>query len=672
MTGVGFAVTGVIESNTLNKGNPERLVNGMDYHGNICGISNYVTSRGENVMNLPKAYFLPSGLTICIPSCPMEKNFDKFYCQYEIQAEIEQRVAIVAGNAGIDAANNTQKSLGLYYTSTKQCMPHLKTTPYLGYCRPDVPIEVVEGDLNQKFANESLHTSSNFTIVQEEPKGTFFDKAMADAKTSRYVIFGFGLGAAMILGLIFLVLIQTPGVLTTMVWSIVIGIFIGLIGAGHYMSRKSAIWMAQGIRDDREIIGLFWLSRISYVASGLWFVTICCLRKRIVLAIACVKEASRAMAAMPIITILPIIQAVGLFVFCIPWGIFMAYLASSGEITAECMCSLDQNDDTEDSLILLNSTNISNSTNGTAIISDDSTGCGEGCFLYKSFSYSQNTKYAGLYMLFVWFWTSQFIVAIGQLVVSISTAMWYFTKNKIGVGNGTFFKALILTLMYHLGTAAFGSLIIAIIKTIRAMFAYIQRKLSSKPGSKTVQIILRVIQCCLWCIEKCMKFINKNAYIQTAIFGYSFCKASRMAFFLILRNVLRISAVSLVSDFVLLIGKLFIVVTSTIGAYFFLDYHYSDELNGLWLSTMLVCLISYATAEMFNEVFGMAISTILQCFVADEEMFLPEDRFAPGSLAQTIDSTEEKHTSSNTIYPKASDGKSELKKKHAFAKKIFS
>eukprot|EP00957_Ditylum_brightwellii_P055654 4216726-Ditylum_brightwellii.AAC.1 len=111
MTGVGFAVTGVIESNTLNKGNPERLVNGMDYHGNICGISNYVTSRGENVMNLPKAYFLPSGLTICIPSCPMEKNFDKFYCQYEIQAEIEQRVAIVAGNAGIDAANNTQKSL---------------------------------------------------------------------------------------------------------------------------------------------------------------------------------------------------------------------------------------------------------------------------------------------------------------------------------------------------------------------------------------------------------------------------------------------------------------------------------------------------------------------------------------------------------------------------------
>jgi hypothetical protein len=52
-----------------------------------------------------------------------------------------------------------------------------------------------------------------------------------------------------------------------------------------------------------------------------------------------------------------------------------------------------------------------------------------------------------------------------------------------------------------------------------------------------------------------MKFLNKNAYIQTAIFGYSFCKASRKAFFLLLRNILRVAAVNMVADFVLLLGK---------------------------------------------------------------------------------------------------------------------
>jgi hypothetical protein len=67
--------------------------------------------------------------------------------------------------------------------------------------------------------------------------------------------------------------------------------------------------------------------------------------------------------------------------------------------------------------------------------------------------------------------------------------------------------------------------------------------------------MLCMLQCCMWCLEKCMKFLNKNAYIQTAIHGYSFCKAARSAFFLIARNILRIIAVSFVGDFVLFLGK---------------------------------------------------------------------------------------------------------------------
>lgn len=124
-------------------------------------------------------------------------------------------------------------------------------------------------------------------------------------------------------------------------------------------------------------------------------------------------------------------------------------------------------------------------------------------------------------------------------------------------------------------------------------------------------------QCCLWCVEKCLKFINKNAYIQvpppvqysaplppasmptphlaaqltlqfvcrlwlatlsllllspmpalttaphplptpctqTAIYGTPFCTSAKKAFFLIARNISRIAAVSLVSEFVIVIGK---------------------------------------------------------------------------------------------------------------------
>ena len=55
---------------------------------------------------------------------------------------------------------------------------------------------------------------------------------MADAHTSRYVIFGFGLGVAMTLGLLYLLLIQVPGVLSLLIWCMTAAIFVGLAGGG--------------------------------------------------------------------------------------------------------------------------------------------------------------------------------------------------------------------------------------------------------------------------------------------------------------------------------------------------------------------------------------------------------------------------------------------------------
>lgn len=59
--------------------------------------------------------------------------------------------------------------------------------------------------------------------------------------------------------------------------------------------------------------------------------------------------------------------------------------------------------------------------------------------------------------------------------------------------------------------------------------------------------------------------------------------------------------------------------------------------------TLLIAIVAYAVSEMFNEVFGMAISTILQCFCVDEEMFDADERYAPDSLRCCIESTQQKY-----------------------------
>lgn len=110
------------------------------------------------------------------------------------------------------------------------------------------------------------------------------------------------------------------------------------------------------------------------------------------------------------------------------------------------------------------------------------------------------------------------------------------------------------------------------------------------------------MQCCLWCLEKCLKFLNKNAYIQTAIFGYNFCVAAKKAFFLIARNIMRVAAVGVVADVVLVLGKVLIPLISAILFYVWADLILADKLHGLVIVTLIVYLMAYFVAKMFVEV----------------------------------------------------------------------
>lgn len=79
---------------------------------------------------------------------------------------------------------------------------------------------------------------------------------------------------------------------------------------------------------------------------------------------------------------------------------------------------------------------------------------------------------------------------------------------------------------------------------------------------------------------------------------------------------------------------------TTVLAYFAIVYGTNtDQVTGVIAPLVFTFLIAYYVADMFTEVFGMGIDTILMCFIADEEMFDPVDRFAEGSLATTVQKT---------------------------------
>lgn len=62
-------------------------------------------------------------------------------------------------------------------------------------------------------------------------------------------------------------------------------------------------------------------------------------------------------------------------------------------------------------------------------------------------------------------------------------------------------------------------------------------------------------------------------------------------------------------------------------------------MSGLISPLVFTGILAYFTSAMFCEIFGMGIQTILLCYIADEEMFPPEKRFAEGSLQSAVSRT---------------------------------
>ena len=78
------------------------------------------------------------------------------------------------------------------------------------------------------------------------------------------------------------------------------------------------------------------------------------------------------------------------------------------------------------------------------------------------------------------------------------------------------------------GTVAFGSLIIAILRMVRVMLEKVEEKLAKyHQDNKLVKAAMCVCKCCFWCLEKFMKFLNRNAYIMCAVSGNNFCTSAK-------------------------------------------------------------------------------------------------------------------------------------------------
>ncbi|XP_034874147.1 choline transporter-like protein 5 isoform X5 [Mirounga leonina] len=401
-------------------------------------------------------------------------------------------------------------------------------------------------------------------------------KVFEDYATTWYWIL-IGLTIAMLLSWLFVILLRfTAGFLF---WVFMVGV-IGIIGYGiwhcyqehsNLQGRPNSHLTIYDIGFQTDISMYFQLKQtwfafmiILCLLEAFIILMLIFLRERIRISIALLKEGSKAIGYLPTTLIYPVLTFIFLSICIAYWAVTAIYLATSG-VPIYKVISPERT------------------------CKHENTTCNPECAL------------AGAFASYYWA-----------------------LKKPDDIPQYPVFTAFGRAIRYHTGSLAFGSLILALIQMFKLVLEYLDHRLKEAQNniSKFLQCCLK---CCFWCLEKVVKFFNRNAYVMIAIYGKNFCRSARDAFNLLMRNVLKVAVMDKVTDFVLILGK--ILVAGCIGVLAFLLFTQRlptmiegpTSLNYYWVPLLTVIIGSYLVAHGFFSVYAMCIDTIFICFLEDIE-----------------------------------------------------
>lgn len=237
---------------------------------------------------------------------------------------------------------------------------------------------------------------------------------------------------------------------------------------------------------------------------------------------------------------------------------------------------------------------------------------------------SQQSTYLFLVMMFGMFWIVAWLIAIQIFVVAAVVCMWYFGGHGSDTGDESAQAGVCVAFgwafRYHLGSLAWGAFLVAVITMIRVIFEYIVHQYE-KAGMKDniiFKCITCYIRCILKCLDMCIKFINKNAYIQVALHNRSFCEGAKESFYLMARNAARFNAVGWTGAILLFIGKCLITSACVFLTIILIDAQYPD-VEQPFVPATIIGVFAYLISSMFLSVFDFSALTILHSFCLDEE-----------------------------------------------------
>ena len=100
------------------------------------------------------------------------------------------------------------------------------------------------------------------------------------------------------------------------------------------------------------------------------------------------------------------------------------------------------------------------------------------------------------------------------MTIAGAVAQFYYARgSRDKMPRSPLWSSFVITLVYHLGTVAIGSFILALLIFVRLVLTFVQRRTRfltrGKIGNSWLKYLFSCLALILWVIEKIVKFINR-------------------------------------------------------------------------------------------------------------------------------------------------------------------
>eukprot|EP00927_Polykrikos_kofoidii_P076930 TRINITY_DN73945_c0_g1_i1.p1 TRINITY_DN73945_c0_g1~~TRINITY_DN73945_c0_g1_i1.p1 ORF type:complete len:628 (-),score=69.14 TRINITY_DN73945_c0_g1_i1:163-2046(-) len=252
------------------------------------------------------------------------------------------------------------------------------------------------------------------------------------------------------------------------------------------------------------------------------------------------------------------------------------------------------------------------------------------CIAYKHSVESTSTF---LFFFFMYAWTASYVHAISMFVTAYATGVWFFSPivegHKVLPDGNTFcdFKLLCragCASLKHLGSFAFGSLILGTCQTISALSRCISS--SGADDNPVGACVCACTKCIARCLEDCVRFVSDNAYVQMALVGRNFCTSCTIGIGMVRRHPALYILVDRFSVLIRLIGPF--AVGGIIGPLAWLlltrpeqpNMLISTPLTSPMLPAVVVGFIAWGVGSVMMHPYYVVSKAVMHCFAADKEM----------------------------------------------------